>query len=140
MLVSILILKYWTIGFSKYKFQLQTMGQIIEGAIQQIKYQTPALENCVQQSTKVKKKQQEVTNSMIMKTCNAKACRFPYFSLTVLMTWAQLATAVGSSGSIVIFSFLRTPSAVSNFFFTSKKMPFNRSVQHGNNEIRTITQ
>lgn len=52
-----------------------------------------------------------------------------YFSLTVFMTLAYCCTAAGSSGSMVIFSWRSIPRAVSNFFFTSKKMPLSISFQ-----------
>ena len=50
-----------------------------------------------------------------------------YFSLTVFITFAYWETEAGSSGSMVIFSFLSIPNAVSNFFSTSKKIFFNIS-------------
>ena len=50
-----------------------------------------------------------------------------YLSLTVFITFAYWETEAGSSGSMVIFSFLSIPNAVSNFFSTSKKIFFNIS-------------
>jgi hypothetical protein len=45
---------------------------------------------------------------------------------------------LGHLDLIVIFSFIRALSAVSNFFFLSKNMPFNRSIWDGNKRIRTV--
>jgi hypothetical protein len=45
---------------------------------------------------------------------------------------------LGHLDLIVIFSFIRALSAVSNFFFLSKNMPFNRYIWDGNKRIRTV--